>query len=87
MGLPLQVFILGLATVFLVLMVVVATGRAIISFVNRFMDASPIRAKDRRAAATAVSPKHMAAIVAALRVHSRGKARVESIERLEGNPT
>ncbi len=82
MGLPLQVFILGLATVFLVLMVVVATGHAIICFVNRFMGAPSDGVTERRTVPPAISHKHMAAIVAAVRMHSRGRARVESIEKL-----
>ncbi len=82
MGLPLQVFLLGLLTVFLVLLVVVATGHAIIWIVNRFPGHRPGTRETAPATKAAIRPGHMAAIVAAVRTHSRGKARIDSIEPL-----
>lgn len=76
-----QVFILGLLTVFLVLLVVVGTGNAIIRFVNRYMGAAshhPVIAK--HPGYTAAS-KSIAAITAAVHSVTKGKGKVEKIEK------
>ncbi len=80
MTLPVQVFILGLLTVFLVLLVVVGTGNAIIWVVNRYFPASgkglpPIKT-------SAVKATHLAAIAAAVQTVTRGKGKVKKVEKL-----
>ncbi len=80
MSLPVQVFILGLLTVFLVLLVVVGIGNAIIWFVNRYFPVAgegPSTLKP-----TTVKAKHLAAIAAAVQTVTRGKGRVQKIEKL-----
>ncbi len=72
---------LGLLTVFLVLLVVAGTGNAIIWFVNRYMGAAshhPVIARDSGYTA---APKSIAAITAAVHSVTRGKGKVEKIEK------
>ncbi|MDR4987866.1 MAG: OadG family protein [Bacteroidales bacterium] len=66
MGLPLQVFVLGLLTVFFVLMVVMAGGKAIIWFVNIFFDAAPVKVSEKPGVPPPETGKKMAAITAAI---------------------
>ncbi len=76
-----QVFILGLLTVFLVLLVVAGTGNAIIWFVNRYMGSvsyHPVTARDPDYTA---SSKSIAAITAAVHSVTKGKGKVEKIEK------
>ncbi len=72
---PFQVFILGLLTVFLVLLVVVATGNVIIWFVNRFYYTGPT------AAVKETDPAVVAAITSVIQKVTRGSGRVEKIEK------
>ncbi len=81
MSLPLQVFILGLITVFLVLLVVVATGNTIIWFVNRFIGAVATPAAASRQ--TKAHPKQIAAITTAVHAFTQGKGRVSEISKLK----
>ena len=83
MELPLQVFIIGLLTVFLVLLVVVLTGKVIIWFVNSFFE--PARAGSSATVAgnrSRVNPRVVAAITAAVNSASGGKGRITNIEKL-----
>ena len=80
MSLPVQVFILGLLTVFLVLLVVVGTGNAIIWVVNRYFPTAGEGPSTLKPGA--VKAKHLAAITAAVQTVTRGKGRVQKIEKL-----
>ncbi len=82
MGLPLQIFILGLLTVFFVLMVVMASGHIIILVVNRFFKAAPARVPHKP---SDPPPEHnhrkIAAISAAIHSITGGKGKAVSIEK------
>lgn len=78
MGLPLQVFLLGLLTVFMVLMVVVFTGRAIIWVVNRFFDPPATTASHPQQDA-----KVVAVVSAAVQSVTKGRGRVTKIEKIQ----
>ncbi len=80
MSLPVQVFILGLLTVFLVLLVVVGTGNAIIWIVNHYFPTSGEGSSTIKP--TAVKATHLAAITAAVQTVTRGKGKVEKIEKM-----
>ncbi len=82
MGLPFQVFILGLLTVFVVLLVVVYTGRTIIWFVNRFFEPAPAQTPVRTGSTAALKKGRVAAISAAVHIVTRGKGKVAKIEKL-----
>ncbi len=80
MSLPLQVFILGLITVFFVLAVVVATGHTIIWFVNKYFEPAPV-ANRRILPLPGIDSKKVAAISAAVNTITRGKGKVTRIEK------
>lgn len=80
MSLPLQVFILGLITVFFVLAVVVATGHAIILFVNRYFEPTPLKARQTRLEGV-IDAKKVAAISAAVNTITQGMGKVTRIEK------
>ncbi len=81
MGLPAQVFILGLLTVFFVLMVVMAGGKAIIWFVNAFFAEAQADAHNKPDDPPPEHKKKIAAITAAIQHLSGGKAKAISVER------
>ncbi len=83
MGLPIQVFLLGLFTVFMVLLVVVLTGKAIIWFVNRFFEAAPTRKTQLHQAEDRIRPQVLAAISAAVKSATKGSGRITNIEKLQ----
>ncbi len=82
MGLPFQVFILGLLTVFVVLLVVVYTGRIIIWFVNRYFEPAPVRTPARGSGPAGLRKGRLAAISAAVHIATKGKGRVVKIDKL-----
>ena len=81
MGLPLQVFILGLLTVFMVLLVVVATGKGIIWAVNRFFPPATPPAKKGPGKSGSTDRKHLAAIAAAVQATTKGHGKVVNIRK------
>ncbi len=81
MTLPVQVFILGLLTVFLVLLVVAGTGNAIIWVVNRHFS-PPVKGTASIEDTRAVKAEHIAVITAAVQTATKGKGKVNKIEKL-----
>ncbi len=81
MGLPAQVFILGLLTVFFVLMVVVASGKAIIWFANTFLHEIQPKIPDQPDDPPPEHKKKIAAITATVQHITGGQARGISIEK------
>lgn len=77
----LKLMIIGMSTVFCVLVLVIALGNAIIRLVNKF---APEEAKPAAAAtpAAAVSPSVAAAIAKAVSMVTGGKGVPEKIERI-----
>lgn len=80
MTLPVQVFILGLLTVFLVLLVVVGTGNAIIWVVNRHFPSAGEDPSTMKS--TAVKANHLAAITAAVQTVTKRSGKVVKIEKM-----
>lgn len=82
MGLPLQVFIFGLLTVFFVLMVVMACGHAIIRVVNHFYVATPVSTPHKPNDPPPEHNRHkIAAISAAIHSITGGQGKAISIEK------
>lgn len=77
----LKLLVVGLLTVFVVLLLVMGTGNVLISFVNKFIgpDEQPKKAASQPAA---VNPKVAEAISLAVRDLTGGKGKVEKIEKL-----
>ena len=81
----LYLMIIGMATVFVVLALIVWSGRFLIMVVNRFAppDTSALRRPDRHRKTTGAgpSPAQLAAIVAAVSIATEGKGRIVRIEQ------
>lgn len=76
--------IVGMLTVFGILGLVVLTGNSLVRIVNRY---APIPAKVKQnpnisSSASSISQKKIAVITAAVSAVSRGKARIEKIEKV-----
>ena len=82
MGLPAQVFILGLLTVFFVLMVVMASGKAIIWFVNTFHHEIQPKIPEQPDDPPPEHKKKIAAITAAIQHITGGQANGIHIENI-----
>ncbi len=65
---------IGMITVFLVLFLVVVTGKILIRVVNRF--AKEVESQ----ISNSTNPKHIAAITAAVEVFTNGKGKITNIE-------
>ncbi len=81
MGLPFQIFILGLLTVFLVLLVVAGTGNAIIWVTNRFFTPPPLKMDAPGVETPAARTGKIAAVTAAVYTMTKGKGKVVRIEK------
>ncbi|MEM1323361.1 MAG: OadG family protein [Bacteroidota bacterium] len=87
----LLVLVVGMFTVFLILGLVVLTGRLLIQIVNRFAPLTvmelPKRKKRQPASSSStsssLSPSTLAAIVAAVQHLTDGKGRIEQIEEID----
>lgn len=76
---------IGMLTVFVVLTLVVATGRSLIWFVNRITTELPSvkkTSKSGSAVSSDISSQKMAAIVAAVDIVTNGKGKVTSIKKV-----
>ncbi|MFB6340479.1 hypothetical protein ACE1ET_02095 [Saccharicrinis sp. FJH62] len=71
---------IGMITVFIILMLVVYVGKAIILFTNRFIKL-PLEEKIAEVRQT-INPKKLAAISAAVSIVTNGKGVVEKVEKL-----
>jgi oxaloacetate decarboxylase gamma subunit len=76
--------LVGMLSVFLILLMVVVTGNLLIRFVNRFAS-EPARVSSgsvKKTSLKTVDYKTLAAISAAVEVVTGGKGRIEKIEKL-----
>lgn len=77
--------LIGMITVFTVLALVVATGRALIWAVNRITKELPNVKKSTHSTLQVereINPQKMAAIVAAVEIVTKGKGRISSVEKV-----
>lgn len=79
----LVVLIIGIGSVFLVLSLVVLTGRLLIRAVNAYLPPPAMRPASPTATAAAIPPATVAAIVAAVQIITQGQGRVSSIQQRE----
>ena len=81
----LLVLIVGMTTVFVILSLIVLSGKLLINIVNRFSpELSPTISPSSAAPAppeAAVSPSVLAAILAAVETVTQGKGKVEKIDK------
>jgi oxaloacetate decarboxylase gamma subunit len=71
--------VVGMLTVFVILLLVVAVGNFIIGVTNRFLPTPHTPKKNDTEGGTGIHPKKMAAIVAAVDAVTRGKGKIINI--------
>lgn len=71
--------VVGILTVFVILLLVVAVGNFIIGVTNRFLPTPHRPKKNDTEGDTGIHPKKMAAIVAAVDAVTRGKGKIINI--------
>ena len=80
-GIGIQLMIVGMSTVFLILLIVIWGGKALISVVNKI---APEEAKaSSRAASGEVSAKARAVLEAAVRELTAGKGHITNITKIQ----
>jgi oxaloacetate decarboxylase gamma subunit len=75
--------LVGMTTVFIILTLVVVTGKVLIRLVNRFA-AEEVKAVKKRLATGAkgqISPKTLVALSVAVEIATRGKGKIMKIEK------
>ncbi|MBN2261990.1 MAG: OadG family protein [Prolixibacteraceae bacterium] len=82
MEVALQLLGVGMVTVFLILFLVVLIGNTIIRFINRFMPEAEKPAPAAITPSSAIDPRKMSAIVAAIQQVTNGKGKVVNIEKV-----
>lgn len=79
----LLLMVVGMSTVFIILLIVIYLGKLLISIVNKYAPAEEVPIKQQQAKApTPISGQILAAITAAVNVVTQGKGKVVKIEKL-----
>lgn len=79
----LLLMVVGMSTVFIILLIVIYLGKLLISIVNKYAPAEEVPIKQQPAKApVAISGQILAVITAAVNVVTQGKGKVVKIEKL-----
>lgn len=73
--------LVGMITVFIILLIVMGLGKSLIAFVNKFVPAEEVPAKKAQAPAP-IPANILAAINAAVSVVTHGKGKVSKVEKI-----
>ena len=82
LNIALLLMIVGMATVFAILLIVIYLGKGLIALVNKYAPEEVAPAKQDANAPAAVPGNIMAAISAAVTVVTQGKGKVAKVEKL-----
>ena len=82
LNIALLLMIVGMATVFAILLIVIYLGKGLIALVNKYAPEEVVPAKQAANASAAVLGNIMAAISAAVTVVTQGKGKVAKVEKL-----
>ncbi|RGM15890.1 oxaloacetate decarboxylase [Bacteroides stercoris] len=82
LNIALLLMIVGMATVFAILLIVIYLGKGLIALVNKYAPEEVAPAKQEANAPAAVPGNIMAAISAAVTVVTQGKGKVAKVEKL-----
>ncbi|MDO4461725.1 MAG: OadG family transporter subunit [Bacteroidia bacterium] len=77
-----KLMVVGMATVFAVLFIIIGVSNALIAFVNKFIGEDEKPAAQSASQPTAVNPSVAQAIAQAVNIATAGKAKVDSIKPL-----
>ena len=78
----LQLMVVGMITVFLILMIVMNLGKLLIALVNKFAPEEAVASKKQVASVSAVDPMAQSIIKAAVEKLTNGKGVVKKIEKI-----
>lgn len=82
LGTALLLMVVGMVTVFIILLIVIYLGKLLISLVNKYAPEEVITAKRSSQGAAPISGNVLAAITAAVNVVTQGKGKVTKVEKL-----
>lgn len=82
LNIALLLMIVGMATVFAILLIVIYLGKGLIALVNKYAPEEVVPTKQAANAPAAVPGNIMAAISAAVTVVTQGKGKVAKVEKL-----
>lgn len=82
LNIALLLMIVGMATVFAILLIVIYLGKGLIALVNKYAPEEVVPVKQAANAPAAVPGNIMAAISAAVTVVTQGKGKVAKVEKL-----
>ena len=82
LNLALLLMVVGMATVFAILLIVVYLGKLLIALVNKYAPEEVAPAKQETNAPAAIPGNIMAAINAAVTVVTQGKGKVAKVEKI-----
>ena len=82
LNIALLLMIVGMATVFAILLIVIYLGKGLIALVNKYAPEEVAPAKQAAHAPAAVPGNIMAAISAAVTVVTQGKGKVAKVEKI-----
>ena len=82
LNIALLLMIVGMATVFAILLIVIYLGKGLIALVNKYAPEEVAPAKQAANAPAAVPGNIMAAISAAVSVVTQGKGKVAKVEKI-----
>ena len=74
--------VVGMATVFVILLIVIYLGKLLISLVNKYAPEEVVPAKHASRVPAAIPGNILAAITAAVNVVTQGKGKVSKVEKL-----
>jgi len=78
----LKLLLVGMSTVFVILIMVVLLGNVIIKITNKFAPIPLTLTANQESSKTGIEPKKMAAIISAVEISTQGKGKISSIERI-----
>ena len=82
LNIALLLMIVGMATVFAILLIVIYLGKGLIALVNKYAPEEVVPAKQATNAPAVVPGNIMAAISAAVTVVTQGKGKVAKVEKI-----
>lgn len=80
-GMAFMLMIVGMATVFTILLLIIYIAQQLIRFVNKYIPEEIVEKKNNTSA-PALSPRKVAAITSAVNIITNGKGRIVTIEKL-----
>ncbi len=82
LNLALLLMVIGMATVFAILLIVICLGKALIALVNKYAPEEVVPAKQAANGPAAIPANIMAAISAAVTVVTQGRGKVAKVEKI-----